>query len=88
MCIIINACVCMLVLAFVENSLRLNLVGDCVFDGVVYENGTSFPAPDGCNTWYTTHYFSLYITQYMCCLASVQTAWLDAQRFSAHQVCT
>ena len=28
--------------------------GACVVNGVVHENGTSFPALDGCNTWYGT----------------------------------
>ena len=33
-------------------SLSLSLlVSSCTVDGVTHANGTSFTAPDGCNTW-------------------------------------
>ena len=31
--------------------LLYNYAADCVFGGVTYSHGSSFPAGDGCNTW-------------------------------------
>ena len=30
-------------------------LGDCLFNGVTYSDGDSFPAGDGCNTWSGVH---------------------------------
>ena len=60
-----------------------NVAGDCLFGGVVREHGSTFPHPDGCNTWYVAIVLALntpYNDPFPS--ASVQMVQLDALRYS------
>ena len=41
-----------LVVIAVPLHLQLISIAPCVVDGETHPSGSTFPAPDGCNTWY------------------------------------